>query len=197
MTYAENIFSDGELLVEDLLIQLQQEWETVLNDTKDYPCLLAYTPQDFLEHEKQFALWARSVCLRKDFLGKSGKSHIWDGWIAHEQFEAGKAKMRELQHGFITENSSKLTNLRRKGGWMFGHLPLEGRFCLIDATVVENSSQYLDEYATSSAPSNRCVLVILAPLVTAPTRQFDDEPMIFAPYASATIYAYIVDEWGH
>ena len=69
-------------------------------------CPLKFTKMDIVNHEEQYALWARSVQLEKEFLGKFGQSHIWDGRISHDQYEAGKTRLRRLQEDFIAQHSS-------------------------------------------------------------------------------------------
>ena len=106
VAYAGNVFSDGEPLVDDLLIQMQHEWISFVDDIKKESCHLHFTESDIVNHKEQFALWANSIRLKKEFLSRFGQSHFWDGRVAHDEYKAGKAKMKTLQDEFVAQHSS-------------------------------------------------------------------------------------------
>ncbi|EME42803.1 hypothetical protein DOTSEDRAFT_72312 [Dothistroma septosporum NZE10] len=103
---AGNIFSDGELLVQDLLMSLQQEWKQVVDDPTTIPCPLSFTDEDKRAHEKQFVLWTQSIELMTDFLTSIGGYRGWDGSVSHEQYKAGKEHMRHFKEDFISRHSA-------------------------------------------------------------------------------------------
>ena len=62
-----NVYSDGELLFEDELIKLQQNWDQLVDDPVADPCPLNFTKADIVIHEEEFASWAYSIELMTDF----------------------------------------------------------------------------------------------------------------------------------
>lgn len=120
--FAGNVFSDGELLVEDLLIRLEQEWSKVVEDPTVEPCPIHFTDGDKITHEKHFALWAQGIELMTDFLQKMGGSRGWDGWVNHEQYEAGKTNMEHFRHMFLEHHASTEAERRKwVEVWPFEH----------------------------------------------------------------------------
>ena len=103
---AGNIFSDGELLVEDLLMTLQQEWSQVVDDAAANPCPLSFTDQDKTVHDAQFALWTQSIEHMTEFLTSIGGYRGWDGSVSHEQYNEAKEHMRRFKEDFISRHSS-------------------------------------------------------------------------------------------
>ncbi|KAF2172794.1 hypothetical protein M409DRAFT_35412 [Zasmidium cellare ATCC 36951] len=110
---AGNIFSDGELLVQDLLMSLQQEWSQVVDDPVAYPCPLSFTDEDRAAHDEQFVLWTQSIELMTEFLTSMGGYRGWDGWVSHEQYQAGKEHMACFKEDFISRHSSTGAERRR------------------------------------------------------------------------------------
>ncbi|GAB7356586.1 hypothetical protein MBLNU459_g7316t2 [Dothideomycetes sp. NU459] len=106
---AGNVYSDGELLVEELLIQLQQEWDEVVEDSALEPCPIAFTEEDKVRHDEQFTLWAHGVELMTDFLNRIGGYRGWDGSVSHQQFNAGREDMELFKEEFIAKHSSTET----------------------------------------------------------------------------------------
>ncbi|KJX97384.1 phosphotransferase enzyme family protein [Zymoseptoria brevis] len=103
---AGNIFSDGELLVQDLLMSLQQEWSQVVDDPVAKPCPLSFTDADQKAHDEQFVLWTQSIELMTDFLTSIGGYRAWDGSVSHEQYNTAKEHMRLYKEDFISRHSS-------------------------------------------------------------------------------------------
>nr|POE56568.1 altered inheritance of mitochondria protein 9, mitochondrial [Quercus suber] len=103
---AGNIFSDGELLVQDLLMTLQQEWSQVVDDPVVNPCPLSFTDDDKIAHDDQFLLWTQSIEYMTDFLTRIGGYRGWHGSVSHEQYASGKEHMRHFEEEFISQHSS-------------------------------------------------------------------------------------------
>ncbi|KAF2763663.1 hypothetical protein EJ03DRAFT_379237 [Teratosphaeria nubilosa] len=82
---AGNIFSDGELLVQGLLMQLQQQWNQLVDDPVAEPRPLAFTAEDKAVHDELYALWTQSIELMTEFLNSIGGYRGWDGSVSHEQ----------------------------------------------------------------------------------------------------------------
>lgn len=111
-TFAGNVFSDGELLVQDHLINLQQNWDQVIDDTSTDPCPLSFTAEEIAVHEQQYEHWTHSIGLMTDFLERMGGYRGWDGWVSHEQYDMAKAHMMHYKEDFIAQHSS--TEAERK-----------------------------------------------------------------------------------
>nr|POF20617.1 altered inheritance of mitochondria protein 9, mitochondrial [Quercus suber] len=118
---AGNIFSDGELLVQDLLMTVQKEWSQVVDDPTADPCPLSFTDDDVIAHEEQFVHWKQSIDFMTDFLTSIGGYRGWDGSVSHEQYNSGKEHMRRFKDEFILRHSS--TEAERIGLLAAWHFP--------------------------------------------------------------------------
>lgn len=104
VTLAGNVFSDGEPLLQDLLIQLHGQWDQLVDDPIAEPCPLIYTEENRLVHNEQFALWAQGLELMTDFQTKMGGYRGWDGWVSHEQYDAARQNMRRFKEEFLAQH---------------------------------------------------------------------------------------------
>lgn len=89
-SFVGNVFSDGELLVEDLLIQLQQRWSQVVQDVAAEPCPLSFRDENIAEHERQYAEWEVSIEAMSVLFDMIGGYRGWEGSVSHEQFDAAR-----------------------------------------------------------------------------------------------------------
>jgi hypothetical protein len=105
-TLAGNVFSDGELLVQDFLIKIHEQWDDIVDDPVAIPCPLSFTHEDRIAHAKSFLLWSQSIELMTEFLTRIGGCRGWDGWVSHEQYDAGKKFMQRYKEEFIAQHSS-------------------------------------------------------------------------------------------
>jgi hypothetical protein len=105
-THAGNIFSDGELLVQDFLINIQEQWDDIVDDPVATPCPLSFTDEDKAAHAEQFLRWSQSIELMTEFLMSIGGYRGWDGSVSHEQYDAAKKFMKRYKEEFIAQHSS-------------------------------------------------------------------------------------------
>lgn len=62
-TYVGDVYSGGEVSIEDRLFRLQEQWRHIEEDPIMEPCPLTFTEAHEAIHEDQLAMWARSVGL--------------------------------------------------------------------------------------------------------------------------------------
>ncbi|KAK2750955.1 hypothetical protein FQN57_000030 [Myotisia sp. PD_48] len=98
-----SIFSDGELIVQGMLIRLQDEWEALVKF--GVPCPLSFTAQDRLQQKEDEASWHSSVKLRSEFLQEVGAYQGWDGWVNHANYEAFKLRLEECRKKFFSHHA--------------------------------------------------------------------------------------------
>jgi hypothetical protein len=67
---AGSIFSDGEPILQGMLIQLQDEWATRVKPPK--PCPLAFSPEERAEQQRIAESWSKSVELMAEVLTEIG-----------------------------------------------------------------------------------------------------------------------------
>lgn len=70
------------------------------------PCPISFTEKDKIAHEEQFALWGNGIQLMTEFLEKVGGYRGWDGWVSHEEYEAGKRCMERRRQEFLECHAS-------------------------------------------------------------------------------------------
>ncbi len=70
-----SIFSDGEPIVQGMLIRLQENWEKYVGQT--IPCLLSFTPEDKTKQQDLEAKWCEGVELMHQVLNEIG---AYQGW---------------------------------------------------------------------------------------------------------------------
>ncbi|KAJ5406111.1 hypothetical protein N7465_007395, partial [Penicillium sp. CMV-2018d] len=70
MGLSGSLFSDGEPIVQDMLIRLQDEWATRVGSS--IPCPLSFTEEDKKQQQVDEAKWASGVELMEEFLGQVG-----------------------------------------------------------------------------------------------------------------------------
>ncbi|KAH9836424.1 Phosphotransferase enzyme family, partial [Teratosphaeria destructans] len=113
---AGNILSDGELHFQELLIQLQQQWDQLVDDPVAEPCPLASTAEDKSVHDGQYTLfWTQSIELMTEFLDSIGGYRGWDGSVSHEQYSEAKEHIRRFKEDFVSRHASTESERRR---WM-------------------------------------------------------------------------------
>ena len=113
-----SLFSDGEPVVQGMLIRLQEEWASRVGSS--IPCPLSFTEKD-KEHQKEDeAKWASGVELMEEFLGQVGAYRGWDGWVNHNSYEHFKARLEECQEEFWNFHSTTSEERNKwKAVWPF------------------------------------------------------------------------------
>ncbi|KAJ5194064.1 Aminoglycoside phosphotransferase [Penicillium cf. griseofulvum] len=99
-----SLFSDGEPIVQGMLIKLQEEWETRVGPS--IPCPLSFTAEDKEQQKEDEAKWASGVELMEEFLGKVGAYRGWDGWVNHNSYAHFKAQLEKCRDEFLNSHST-------------------------------------------------------------------------------------------
>jgi hypothetical protein len=107
-----SLFSDGEPIVQGMLIKLQEEWATYTGST--VPCPLSFTEKDKEKQKEDEEKWASGVVLMEDFLDQVGVYRGWDGWMNHNNYEHYKVRLEQCRHEFL---NSQCTTSEERGQW--------------------------------------------------------------------------------
>jgi hypothetical protein len=99
-----SLFSDGEPIVQGMLIRLQEEWATRVGSS--IPCPLSFTEEDKKQQEVDEAKWASSVELMEEFLGQVGAYRGWDGWVNHNNYEHFRMQLEKCREEFLNSHST-------------------------------------------------------------------------------------------
>ncbi|EAU34264.1 hypothetical protein ATEG_05195 [Aspergillus terreus NIH2624] len=85
MGLSGSIFSDGEPVVEGMLMRLEEQWSTHVGSS--VPCPLSFSELERDRQREDEALWNRSVVLMDEFLTRVGAYRGWDGWVYHDNYD--------------------------------------------------------------------------------------------------------------
>ncbi|KAJ5783417.1 Aminoglycoside phosphotransferase [Penicillium psychrosexuale] len=107
-----SLFSDGEPIVQGMLIRLQEEWATHVGSS--IPCPLSFTDEDKEKQKEDERKWASSVVLLEEFLDQVGVYRGWDGWVNHGSYEHFKVRLEQCRHGFL---DSQCTTSEERSQW--------------------------------------------------------------------------------
>ncbi|KGO76261.1 Aminoglycoside phosphotransferase [Penicillium italicum] len=113
-----SLFSDGEPVVQGMLIKLQEEWATRVGSS--IPCPISFTEEDKEQQRKDEAKWANGVELMEEFLSQVGAYRGWDGWVNHNSYEHFKVQLKKCRDEFL--NSHTTTSEERsqwEAAWPF------------------------------------------------------------------------------
>jgi hypothetical protein len=108
---AGSIFSDGEPMLQGMLIQLQDEWATRVKPPT--PCPLAFSPEERAEQQRLAESWSKSVELMAEILTEIGVYQGWNGWVNHSNHDMYKERLAECRKRFL-ERHAKNVNERRQ-----------------------------------------------------------------------------------
>lgn len=104
-----SLFSDGEPIVQDMLIRLQEEWATYIGSS--VPCPLSFAEEDKQRQKEDEKKRASGVVLMEEFLDQVGVYRGWDGWVNHSDYEYYKVRLEQCKHEFL--DSQYVTNEER------------------------------------------------------------------------------------
>lgn len=85
MGLSGSIFSDGELVVEGMVMKLEEQWSTHVGSS--VPCPLSFTEEERARQRENEALWSRSVDMMDEFLARVGAYRGWDGWVNRDNYD--------------------------------------------------------------------------------------------------------------
>lgn len=102
---AGSLFSDGEPIVNGMLIAVEKEWLDIVGPGPDgrpsVACPLVFSAQEKTLQSEHEAQWVRGVELMEDVLDQVGAYRGWDGWVNHASYELMKAKLEECLARFL------------------------------------------------------------------------------------------------
>jgi hypothetical protein len=96
---ASSIFSDGEPILQGMLIRLQDEWATSVGSS--IPCPLSFTPEDRTHQQRLEASWSEGVELMHKVLTEIGAYQGWDGWVNHNNYPIYKERLARCREEFL------------------------------------------------------------------------------------------------
>ena len=108
---AGSIFSDGEPMLQGMLIQLRDEWATRVKPPT--PCPLSFGPEERAEQKRLAESWSKSVELMAEVLTEIGVYQGWDGWVNHSNYDMYKERLAESRKRFL-DRQAKNEDERRQ-----------------------------------------------------------------------------------
>jgi len=129
---AGSLFSDGEPIVNGLLMAVQREWLNIVGPGPDgrpsVPCPLVFSaPEKTLQSEHE-ALWIRGVELMEAVLEQLGAYRGWDGWVNHASYELINARLGScLEHFLDRETKNNTQREEWLKAWPFAEQPTQTR----------------------------------------------------------------------
>ncbi|PWY91337.1 hypothetical protein BO94DRAFT_573791, partial [Aspergillus sclerotioniger CBS 115572] len=96
---AGSIFSDGEPIVQGMLMRLQEEWPS--STGLSIPCPLSFTAKEKETQREEAEKWATGVELMEKFLHQVGAYRGWDGWVNHDNYEHYKERFDRCREQFL------------------------------------------------------------------------------------------------
>lgn len=102
---AGSLFSDGEPIVNGMLMAVEKEWLDIVGPGPDgrpsVACPLVFSAQEKTLQSEHEAQWVRGVELMEDVLDQVGAYRGWDGWVNHASYEPMKVKLEECLARFL------------------------------------------------------------------------------------------------
>jgi hypothetical protein len=100
---ASSVFSDGEPVLQGMLIRLQDEWITSVGFS--IPCPLSFNPEDRKQQQRDEASWSKGVELMHEVLSEVGAYQGWDGWVNHANYSVYKERLAGCRVGFLNRHA--------------------------------------------------------------------------------------------
>ncbi|KGO36367.1 hypothetical protein PEX1_018120 [Penicillium expansum] len=94
-----SLSSDGEPIVQGLLMRLQEKWQTYVGPSVS--CPLSFTGEDKEKQKEDEKKWANGVVLMEEFLDQVGVYRGWDGWVNHDSYEHYKVRFEQCRQKFL------------------------------------------------------------------------------------------------
>ncbi|KAF1953419.1 hypothetical protein CC80DRAFT_569370 [Byssothecium circinans] len=96
---ASSVFSDGEPILQGMLIRLQDEWATWVGSF--IPCPLSFTPEDRTQQQRLEGSWSEGVELMHEILTEIGAYQGWDGWVNHNDYPVYMERLARCRENFL------------------------------------------------------------------------------------------------
>ncbi|KAL9124557.1 MAG: hypothetical protein Q9217_006122 [Psora testacea] len=129
---AGSLFSDGEPIVNGMLMAVEREWLNIVEPGPDgrpsVPCPLVFSAQERTLQSVHEAQWIRGVELMEAVLDQLGAYRGWDGWVNHASYESMKARLESCLEHFLdreTKNDTQRTEWIK--AWPFAEQPSQTR----------------------------------------------------------------------
>ncbi|KAL9101968.1 MAG: hypothetical protein Q9163_002826 [Psora crenata] len=113
---AGSLFSDGEPIVNGMLMAVEREWLNIVGTGPDgrpsIPCPLVFSAEERNLQSMHEAQWIRGVELMEAVLEQLGVYRGWDGWVNHASYESMKARLESCREHFLdreTKNDMQRT----------------------------------------------------------------------------------------
>ncbi|KAF2461687.1 phosphotransferase enzyme family protein, partial [Lineolata rhizophorae] len=115
---ASSVFSDGEPVLQGMLIRLQDEWETCVGPS--VPCPLSFSAEDRAQQQEHEAKWSASVELMHEVLTEIGVYQGWDGLVNHDNYGAFKERLAQCREKFLDRHAGSDAERRQRAqAWPF------------------------------------------------------------------------------
>jgi hypothetical protein len=129
---AGSLFSDGEPIVNGMLMAVEREWLNIVGPRPDgrpsVPCPLVFSAQEKTLQSEHEALWIRGVELMEAVLEHLGAYRGWDGWVNHASYEFTKARLEScLEHFLVRETKNNAQRAEWIKAWPFADQPTQTR----------------------------------------------------------------------
>ena len=129
---AGSLFSDGEPIVNGMLMAVEREWLNIVGPRPDgrpsVPCPLVFSAQEKTLQSEHEALWIRGVELMEAVLEHLGAYRGWDGWVNHASYELTKARLEIcLEHFLVRETKNNAQRAEWIKAWPFADQPTQTR----------------------------------------------------------------------
>lgn len=94
-----SIFSDGEPVLQGMLIRLRDEWDMCVGSL--VPCPLRFTSRERVEQQDLEMSWGEGVELLHEVLTEVWAYQGWDGWVSHGNYDVYKKRLDRCREGFL------------------------------------------------------------------------------------------------
>ena len=125
---AGSIFSDGEPMVNGMLMAVEKEWLSIVGPGPDgrpsVPCPLHFSAQERALQSEHEAQWIRGVEFMEAVLEEVGAYRGWDGWVNHDSYEGMKARLEKCLEHFLDRQAENDTQRKEWiKAWPFAEQP--------------------------------------------------------------------------
>lgn len=116
---ANSIFSNGEPVLQRMLIRLQHEWATCIGST--IACPLAFTSEEAIQQQRLEGSWNHGVELMHEVLTETGAYQGWDGWVNHNNYSMYQERLVRCRENFINRHAVRTAEERSQWmqAWLF------------------------------------------------------------------------------
>ena len=110
---AGSIFSDGEPILNGMLMAVKSEWPNIVHSSPDnghsIPCPLVFSAREKALQSEHEAQWIKGVELMEDILQQLGAYRGWDGWVNLANYELMKANVERSLENFLDREAESDT----------------------------------------------------------------------------------------